>query len=148
LYQNKGTLKLILKDENADEFVRNINVQVIDDSIAKTLYYKNKMLQGINDLMNKSIKDKKDQTVHLKEIRDGKESIWMHENVATYFKDDYKFNSNKKDGENKGTKVKMKFVNKEIKMKNNIHFFNEMKYRLDQSTDAKLLRYKKDAYNN
>lgn len=39
----------------------------------------------------------------------------------------------------------MKFVNKEIKMKNNIHFFNEMKYRLDQSTDAKLLRYKKDA---
>lgn len=106
------------------------------------------MLQGINDLMNKSIKDKKDQTVHLKEIRDGKESIWMHENVATYFKDDYKFNSNKKDGENKGTKVKMKFVNKEIKMKNNIHFFNEMKYRLDQSTDAKLLRYKKDAYNN
>jgi len=148
LYQNKGTLKLILKDENADEFVRNINVQVIDDSIAKTLYYKNKMLQGINDLMNKSIKDKKDQTVHLKEIRDGKESIWMHENVVTYFKDDYKFNSNKKDGENKGTKVKMKFVNKEIKMKNNIHFFNEMKYRLDQSTDAKLLRYKKDAYNN
>lgn len=148
MYQNKGTLKLILKDENADEFVRNINVQVIDDSIAKTLYYKNKMLQGINDLMNKSIKDKKDQTVHLKEIRDGKESIWMHENVATYFKDDYKFNSNKKDGENKGTKVKMKFVNKEIKMKNNIHFFNEMKYRLDQSTDAKLLRYKKDAYNN
>jgi len=137
-----------LKDENADEFVRNINVQVIDDSIAKTLYYKNKMLQGINDLMNKSIKDKKDHPVHLVGIKDGKENIWLHENVATYFKDDYKFNSNKKDGENKGTKVKMKFVNKEIKMKNNIHFFNEMKYRLDQSTDAKLLRYKKDAYNN
>lgn len=106
------------------------------------------MLQGINDLMNKSIKDKKDHTVHLMEIKDGKENIWLHENVATYFKDDYKFKSNKKDGENKGTKVKMKFVNKEIKMKNNIHFFNEMKYRLDQSTDAKLLRYKKDAYNN
>lgn len=137
-----------MKDENADEFVRNINVQVIDDSIAKTLYYKNKMLQGINELMNKSIKDKKDHTVHLVGIKDGKENIWLHENVATYFKDDYKFNSNKKDGENKGTKVKMKFVNKEIKMKNNIHFFNEMKYRLDQSTDAKLLRYKKDAYNN
>lgn len=68
----------------------------------------------------------------------------MHENVANYFKDDYKFNSSK-EGYNQGKQVKMKFVNKEIKMKNNIHFFNEMKYRLDQSTDAKLLRYKKDA---
>lgn len=37
LYQNKDTLKLILKDENADDFVRNINIQVIDDSISKTL---------------------------------------------------------------------------------------------------------------
>lgn len=75
LYQNKETLKLILKDENADDFVRNINIQVIDDSISKTLYYKNKMLQGINDLMNKPIKDKKDKTVKLNEIVNNNEKI-------------------------------------------------------------------------
>lgn len=40
------------------------------------------MLQGINDLMNKPIKDKKDKSVKLNEILNNNEKIYLHENVA------------------------------------------------------------------
>ena len=35
--QDKTILRLILKDENADEFVRNINMRLIEDAFTKTL---------------------------------------------------------------------------------------------------------------
>lgn len=127
IQSDKSILKLILKDENADEFVRNINMRLIEDAFTKTLYYKNKMLTGINELMNKPIMDKKEGKVKFSEIKNDKDKIQLHDNVANQFKDDYKFKNKDIQNKYKEDKVKMKFVNKEIKMKNNIHYFNEMK---------------------
>lgn len=124
IQQDKSILKLILKDENADDFVRNINMRLIEDAFIKTLHYKNKMLTGITDLMNKPIVEKKEGKVKFAEIKNDKEKLELHDNVANQFKDDYKFKNNQNKYEDK---VKMKFVNREIKLKNNIHYFNEMK---------------------
>jgi len=82
IFQDKSILRLILKDENADEFVRNINMRIIEDAFNKTIYYKNKMLTGVNDLMSKPIKDKKEGRVKFTEIKDDKGKLQLHDNVA------------------------------------------------------------------
>jgi len=57
-------------------------MRLIEDAFTKTLYYKNKMLTGINDLMNKPIMDKKEGRVKYSEIKNDKNKLELHDNVA------------------------------------------------------------------
>lgn len=57
-------------------------MRLIEDAFTKTLFYKNKMVTGINELMNKPIMDKKEGRVKYTEIKNDKTKLALHDNVA------------------------------------------------------------------